>query len=63
VLHWVHDLFHWMAERRHRHAVMEELAIMSDRELSDIGLSRADVLRIFDPDFRSDTRTADYIAY
>ena len=63
VLHWVHDLLHRMAERQHRRAVMQELAIMSDRELSDIGLSRADVLRIFDPDFRSNARSRDYIAY
>jgi uncharacterized protein YjiS (DUF1127 family) len=63
VLHWVHDLMHRMAERQHRRAVMQELAIMSDRELSDIGLSRADILRIFDPDFRSNACSRDYIAY
>jgi uncharacterized protein YjiS (DUF1127 family) len=27
---------------------------MSDRELSDIGLSRADVPRVFDPSFVAD---------
>ena len=62
-LHWVHDLVHWMAERQHRRAVMQELAIMSDREPSDIGLSRADVMRILDPDFRTRTHSEDYIAY
>ena len=63
VLHWVHDLAHWLSARHQRHAVMQELAIMSDRELSDIGLSRADVVHIFDKDFRSDTRGGDYIGY
>lgn len=63
VLHWVHDLTHWLAVRHQKHIVMQELAIMSDRELSDIGLSRADVGHIFDTDFRSDTRGGDYIGY
>jgi uncharacterized protein YjiS (DUF1127 family) len=31
-----------------------ELASMSDHELSDIGLSRADVSRVFKPDFNED---------
>ena len=37
---------------------------MSDRELSDIGLSRADLPRVFDPAFASDhARGRDYVAY
>ena len=34
-----------------RHAVVAELAALSDRELTDIGLSRADLARVFDPNF------------
>jgi uncharacterized protein YjiS (DUF1127 family) len=33
-----------------------ELAAMSDRELLDIGLSRADMGRVFDPAFNKDLR-------
>jgi uncharacterized protein YjiS (DUF1127 family) len=33
-----------------------ELSAMSDRELLDIGLSRADVGRVFDPAFNEDLR-------
>ena len=32
-----------------RRAVIEELPMLSDRELADIGLSRASVRRVFDP--------------
>ena len=31
-----------------------ELSQMSDHELSDIGLSRADIGRVFNPDFNAD---------
>jgi uncharacterized protein YjiS (DUF1127 family) len=37
-----------------RQATMSEMGLMSDRELSDIGLSRADVPRVFSPDFVAD---------
>jgi len=33
---------------------LSEMAMMSDRELSDIGLSRGDVPRVFDPSFVAD---------
>jgi uncharacterized protein YjiS (DUF1127 family) len=37
---------------------------MSDRELSDIGLSRGDLARVFDPAFAADySRARNYIAY
>jgi uncharacterized protein YjiS (DUF1127 family) len=40
------------------------MAMMTDHELSDIGLSRADLARVFDPAFAADhTRGRDYIAY
>ena len=43
---------------------MQELAMMTDRELSDIGLSRSDLSRVFDPGFAVEhARGRDYIAY
>ena len=36
-----------------RRAVIDELSMLSDRELADIGLSRADVGRVFDRRFSS----------
>jgi uncharacterized protein YjiS (DUF1127 family) len=33
---------------------LSEMGTMSDRELADIGLSRADVPRVFDPNFLAD---------
>lgn len=35
----------------HRRAVLDELSMLSDRELADIGLSRADMGRVFDASF------------
>ena len=37
-----------------RHATLSEMEQMSDRELADIGLTRVDVPRVFDPEFVSD---------
>ena len=34
-----------------RRAVLDELSLLSDRELADVGLSRADLTRVFDPAF------------
>ena len=36
---------------RHRRAVLDELSGLSDRELADIGLSRNELSRVFDPQF------------
>lgn len=36
-----------------RRAVIDELNMLTDRELADIGLSRADVSRVFDPRFQA----------
>jgi uncharacterized protein YjiS (DUF1127 family) len=36
---------------RRRQAVLQEMAMLSDRELADIGLTRADLPRVFDPTF------------
>jgi uncharacterized protein YjiS (DUF1127 family) len=38
-------------EWRHRRAVIQEMAMMSDRQLSDIGLSRSDLAGVFSPTF------------
>jgi uncharacterized protein YjiS (DUF1127 family) len=40
-----------VARYRERQAVQAELHAMTDRELADIGMSRYDISRIFDPDF------------
>jgi uncharacterized protein YjiS (DUF1127 family) len=41
----------------HRHNVAAaELASMTDYELQDIGLSRADLVRVFDPSHNADLR-------
>ena len=37
-----------------RQATLSELGMMSDRELADVGLSRGDVPRVFDPAFVAD---------
>jgi uncharacterized protein YjiS (DUF1127 family) len=43
---------------------MQGLAMMSDRDLSDIGLTRSDIGRVFDPAFAVEhARGRDYIAY
>ena len=43
---------------------MQEMAMMTDRELSDIGLSRTDLARVFDPTFAASRACGqDYIAY
>ncbi|MEJ0019245.1 MAG: DUF1127 domain-containing protein [Acetobacteraceae bacterium] len=66
-----HGLGGWLSARlealgqwRQRRAVMEEMTLMTDRELSDIGLSRADLPRVFEPDFAADhARGRGYIAF
>jgi uncharacterized protein YjiS (DUF1127 family) len=41
----------WLSQARERRAVMEELSMLTDRELADIGLARSDVPRVFDRAF------------
>ena len=61
---WMHNLAHRFADWQRRRAVMTEMALMSDHELSDIGLTRSDLPRVFDPGFAADhARGRDYIAY
>jgi uncharacterized protein YjiS (DUF1127 family) len=37
-----------------RRRAYDELRTLSDRELADIGLTRMDIVRVFDPDFPTD---------
>jgi uncharacterized protein YjiS (DUF1127 family) len=41
----------FIIEYPRRRAVFEQLQAMSDRELADIGLERADLVRVFDEEF------------
>lgn len=41
---------------RGRRAVLNELHSLSDRELSDIGITRSDIRRVFDPAFAAEHR-------
>ena len=43
--HWFSHLLPNVAEWQRRRAVMQEMAMITDSELSDIGLSRADMAR------------------
>ncbi len=43
--------FRMVAEMPRRAAILQELSALSDHELADIGLVRADLARVFDLDF------------
>jgi uncharacterized protein YjiS (DUF1127 family) len=61
---WFGSLLTIVAEWQRRRTVMQEMMMMTDRELSDIGLSRVDLAHVFDPTFAADrARGRDYIAY
>ena len=50
----------WLREQGQRRAVVEELSMLTDRELADIGLARSDVPFVFDRAFatmRDEQRT------
>jgi uncharacterized protein YjiS (DUF1127 family) len=54
-----HGLSAWIAAFRAWHekqVAMNELEMMSDRELADIGLNRCDVHRVFDIAYNEDLR-------
>lgn len=55
---WLRVLRTWVEAYRERRAVLNELSQLSDRELDDIGLSRAHLHRVFDPEFARDRTTA-----
>jgi uncharacterized protein YjiS (DUF1127 family) len=58
------SIFARLHEWHQRRQVAAELGLMTDRELADIGLSRTDLSRVFDPAFVADhVRGGDYIAY
>ena len=44
----------WASAYADRRRVMTELARMSDRDLADLGLSRYDIPRVFDPAFAAE---------
>jgi uncharacterized protein YjiS (DUF1127 family) len=44
----------WLVELPRRQAVIDELGSLSDHELTDIGLNRADVRRVFDGRFTAE---------
>ena len=46
----------WVAELPERQAGMAELNNLSDRELADIGLNRADVPHVYEEGFKSSYR-------
>ena len=47
-----------------RRQVAAELTLMTDRELADVGLSRSDLSRVFDPAFAADhARGRDYMPF
>jgi uncharacterized protein YjiS (DUF1127 family) len=48
----------WVAALPRRRAVLEELNTLTDYELADIGLTRADVPHVFDPAFAADHEAA-----
>ena len=41
----------WLADLPRRNAVLAELSELSDHELADIGLTRSELGRVFDPEF------------
>ncbi len=50
----------WLGAIRRKQAVIEELSMLTDRELADIGLARSDVPHVFDRSFgelRDEQRT------
>ncbi len=47
-----------IAAHAERRAVLEELSRLSDRELADIGLTRGDLLLVFDPGFAAQREAA-----
>jgi len=44
----------WASAYAERRRVINELARMSDRDLADLGLSRYDIPRVFDPAFAAE---------
>ncbi|MFC3126390.1 DUF1127 domain-containing protein [Pseudoroseomonas globiformis] len=51
-------IFRAVVEYPRRRRVYDELAMLSDRELADIGLARGDIPRIFEADFQARAKRA-----
>lgn len=45
---WFRNMFRAIAEYPRRRRVMDELSMLTDRELADIGLTRGDISRVFE---------------
>ncbi|WP_428537686.1 DUF1127 domain-containing protein [Rhodopila sp.] len=56
LLAWVSRQVTGMVSWHRENQAAQELSLMSDRELSDIGLSRSDVGRVFQTRFNADLR-------
>jgi len=48
------DTLAWIAAWPRRHAELQELSMLTERELADIGIARSDIKRVFDPAFARD---------
>lgn len=53
ILDRIRSMVAWLADLPRRRAVIDELGMLTDRELADIGLSRAELGRVFDPRFQA----------
>jgi uncharacterized protein YjiS (DUF1127 family) len=51
----------WLAELPRRQATMDDLKGLTDHELADIGLRRADIHRVFDPCFIAERWAAEQL--
>jgi uncharacterized protein YjiS (DUF1127 family) len=54
IVEWLARRVSALVERHRQHVALDELQLMSDHELSDIGLSRSDLARVFDPEHNAD---------
>jgi uncharacterized protein YjiS (DUF1127 family) len=61
---FLHRMLTAVADWRRRQTVIREMEMLTDRDLADIGLTRSDLPRVFDPEFAADhAHGRDYIAY